>query len=47
MDTTNEAGRYCSIECRCSAAEGQERRETAGVCGCGPSCACGLCTCAK
>ena len=47
MDTTNEAGRYCSTACRCSAAEGRERRDVAGVCECGPSCACGLCDCAK
>ena len=45
MDTTNEVARSCSIECRCSTAEG--RREAAAFCECGPGCACGLCDCAK
>lgn len=46
MDTTNEVGRHCSIECRCGAAEAP-KREAAGICECGPGCACGLCDCAK
>ncbi len=47
MDNTNETGRCCSIECRCSAAETTERRDVAGLCECGPGCACGICDCAK
>ena len=47
MDTPNEVGRHCSIECRCGTAESQARREAAAFCECGPGCACGVCDCAK